>query len=325
MDPTSKCANRNLSGARQDHSTVSPDPTRAASSTPRIALRLNVAKKDHPPLPDIRDDKIRLQVFTHRSFYARQTRLFEDHPDDPSLDNEMLEHLGDSVLGLVVTDLLRDTFPYLRVGPNAKIRALVVGNSNLASISLRYRLPDQLRMHPAQVITLKASLNVQADVFESYIGGLYLDQGLEAVGSWLRPLLLPYVLESYRMVREEYGLPPSDGGPPAKTVTPFAQLSTNISMEASRSMWASPPLARYSATSVGHLALFNQRLQQESKRVEWVYTDSAGEGTKTTPVWVVRAIVDGNCVGRGRGSTKKAAKNEAAKEGLIKLGVDITT
>ena len=27
------------------------------------------------------------------------------------------EHLGDSVLGLVVTDLLRDTFPYLRVGP----------------------------------------------------------------------------------------------------------------------------------------------------------------------------------------------------------------
>ena len=29
------------------------------------------------------------------------------------------EHLGDSVLGLVVTDLLRDTFPYLRVGPTA--------------------------------------------------------------------------------------------------------------------------------------------------------------------------------------------------------------
>ena len=30
-----------------------------------------------------------------------------------------LEHRGDSVLGLVVTDLLRDTFPYLRVGPSA--------------------------------------------------------------------------------------------------------------------------------------------------------------------------------------------------------------
>ena len=37
-------------------------------------------KTDLPPLPAIRDEKIREQVFTHRSFYAKQTRLFEDHP-----------------------------------------------------------------------------------------------------------------------------------------------------------------------------------------------------------------------------------------------------
>jgi dsRNA-specific ribonuclease len=36
---------------------------------------------------------------------------------------------------------------------------------------------------------------------------------------------------------------------------------------------------------------------------------------------VVRAMVDGKCVGRGRGNTKKAAKNEAAKEGLVKMEV----
>jgi len=125
------------------------------------------------------------------------------------------------------------------------------------------------------------------------------------------------------MVRKEYGLPPSDGTAPAKT-TPLAQLSANTSMEAPKPMWASPPLAQYSGNSVGHLALFNQCLQQESKPVEWVYTDSAGEGTKSTPVWVVRAIVNGDCVGRGRGSTKKAAKNEAAKEGLARLGVHVS-
>lgn len=34
-------------------------------------------------------------------------------------------------------------------------------------------------------------------------------------------------------------------------------------------------------------------------------------------------MVDGNCIGRGRGSTKKAAKNEAAKEGLANLGVHV--
>ena len=55
--------------------------------------------------------------------------------------------------------------------------------------------------------------------------------------------------------------------------------------------------------------------------VEWVYKDSADQGTRTTPVWVVRAMVDSECIGRGRGNTKKAARNEAAKEGLQKMGV----
>jgi len=34
-------------------------------------------------------------------------------------------------------------------------------------------------------------------------------------------------------------------------------------------------------------------------------------------------MVDGDCIGRGKGNTKKAAQNEAAKEGLAKLGVHV--
>lgn len=120
---------------------------------------------------------------------------------------------------------------------------------------------------------------------KSYVGGLHQDQGLDAVRSWLRPLLLPYVLESYRTVRGEYGLPPSDGPLPARRSTPLSPLSSNTYMGASRPTWFSPPPAQYSA-NVGHLALFNQCLQQVSKGVEWVYTGSDGEGSKTTPIWV---------------------------------------
>jgi len=47
------------------------------------------------------------------------------------------------------------------------------------------------------------------------------------------------------------------------------------------------------------------------------------KGTKATPVWYVKVLVDGEFYGRGRGSTKKAARNEAAKEGLIKLGIKV--
>ena len=41
-----------------------------------------------PPLPEIKSSAISLQVFTHRSFYARPGHVFEDPPDDPSPDNE---------------------------------------------------------------------------------------------------------------------------------------------------------------------------------------------------------------------------------------------
>lgn len=99
-----------------------------------------------------------------------------------------------------------------------------------------------------------------------------------------------------------------------------------------------------SATTIGHLALFNQHLQKTNRLVEWIYSDdgeafggsacaaAAGmgvgpnpgmlmRGTKTTPVWHVKVIVDGVFYGKGRGNTKKAARNEAAKEGLEKMGI----
>lgn len=41
-----------------------------------------------PPLPPIHDDDVRTKIYTHRSFYARPGHVFEDHPDDPSPDNE---------------------------------------------------------------------------------------------------------------------------------------------------------------------------------------------------------------------------------------------
>jgi len=47
------------------------------------------------------------------------------------------------------------------------------------------------------------------------------------------------------------------------------------------------------------------------------------KGTKTTPVWYVKVLVDGEVYGKGRASTKKAARNEAAKEGLTKLGIKV--
>ncbi|KAG1752427.1 ribonuclease III domain-containing protein [Suillus paluster] len=266
-----------------------------------------------PPLPDITTESILTQVFTHRSYFGRPNHVFEDHHLDPSPDNEKYEHLGDTVLGLVVTNLLLEMYPNLRVGPSTKIRALVVGNSTLADISRMYELPSRLRLHAAQAITLRASVNIQADVFESYVGGLYLEQDLAGVEPWLKALFGPYVTEAYKRVREQHRLPPLE---PAALVAPDTVLASPP---------PSPPQHRSSVnpTTIGHLALFNQQLQKANRVVEWIYADGTGEGTKTTPIWIVTCEVDGEVYGHGQGGTKKAARNEAAKEGLKKMGIEV--
>ncbi|KAJ7462111.1 ribonuclease III domain-containing protein [Mycena latifolia] len=280
-----------------------------------------------PPLPKIADEDIRLRVFTHRSYFARPTNVFEDRSDDPSPDNEKFEHLGDTVLGLVVTSLILQMYPGLRVGPATKVRAMIVGNATLAEISVKYKLHEQLRLHPAQAVTLCASTNVQADVFESFIGGLFTDQGLPAVKTWLDALFRPYAQAAYNVVRAQHGLPPVAACSRASPAP--SSLSSGSSADSNHGGAPDSP--------AGHLALFNQHLQKGAQRVEWVYSDqapfgapdasapapAAWRGSKTTPVWSVQVLVDGTVLGRGRGNTKKAARNEAAKEGLASLGVTV--
>ena len=65
------------------------------------------------------------RALTHRSFAYENGGL-------PT--NERLEFLGDSVLGLVVTDLIQELHPHLRVGPSTKMRAMIVGNQTLAAV-----------------------------------------------------------------------------------------------------------------------------------------------------------------------------------------------
>ncbi|KAF5393159.1 hypothetical protein D9757_001175 [Collybiopsis confluens] len=295
-------------------------------------LGLETTESELAPLPSFLSEEIRTQVFTHRSLYGRPNHIFEDHPDDPSPDNERLEHMGDTVLSLVVTGMMIEMFPTLRVGPSTKIRAMVVSNPTLASIAVRYKLPDHLRLHPAQALTLKSSPHVQADLFEAYVGGIFKDQGLEVVQQWLVRLLRPYALAAYRIVRTQHGLSPDPEPVPSNPLeeqrspprSPYGYVNSDMTM-----------------TTVGHLSLFNQHIQKENRRVEWQYTptnpaiDPSALGDeqlispgllrnmKATPIWFVKVIVDGELLGQGKGGTKKIARNEAAKRGLERLGVEV--
>lgn len=175
------------------------------------------------------------------------------------------------------------------------------------------------------------------------MGGLYLDQGLTKTSQWLTALLKPYTIEAYIRVRTQHGLPPlpTPVSPPLAPSTSVSSASSGTSLRSDttsstpaskgsrKSAGASStarnshhhPHATGTPTTTGHLALFNQQLQKARREVEWVYDDCVAEGTITTPIWAVRVEIDGEVFGRGKGGTKKAARNEAAKEGLIRMGI----
>jgi Double-stranded RNA binding motif len=154
---------------------------------------------------------------------------------------------------------------------------------------------------------------------QSYVAGVYVTQGLEVVQRWLSALFRPYVTHAYRIIRAEYGFPPESISP-----TPEGDDTSPTPPLVQSRM---PPLSYClppTGMTTGHLSLFNQYLQQKGKFVEWDWTDSDVTNGKATPVWAVCAMIDQRCVGKGRATTKKAAKNEAATQALKSLGIYVS-
>src|SRR5450631_4921051 len=84
------------------------------------------------------------RALTHRSFAYENGGL-------PT--NERLEFLGDSVLGVIITDALYRTHPDLPEGRLAKLRASVVNMHALAGVGRRIGIGDQLRLGRGEELT----------------------------------------------------------------------------------------------------------------------------------------------------------------------------
>ncbi|KAF8266349.1 ribonuclease III domain-containing protein [Lactarius quietus] len=169
-----------------------------------------------PPLPPIRSARLQEQIFTHNSLNARPRNEFEAPQDDSMRDNEGLAHIGGPVLGLAVTDLIQSRFPLLHVGPTSKVRDRVKCGVLLAAIAVQYRLHESLR---AEDPRLRNVQSVQVDVFKAYVGGLFREQGVDAVKRWIVPLFEPLVDDAYRSERW-FHTPPELAAPATPSHTP---------------------------------------------------------------------------------------------------------
>jgi ribonuclease-3 len=93
--------------------------------------------------------------------------------------NERLEFLGDSVLGIVVTDTLYRRHPDLPEGQLAKLRAAVVNMRALADIGRGFGLGEFIRLGKGEETTGgRDKASIVADTVEALLGAVYIDQGL---------------------------------------------------------------------------------------------------------------------------------------------------
>lgn len=116
------------------------------------------------------------------------------HPSYANENNcrhyERLEFLGDSVLGFLVSEFLFKTFE-MTEGEMTKTRANFVCTQANAEYSQALGLDSCLLLGKGAKEHNEDSIAVMADLFESFLGALYLDQGLDYVRDFLSIFLFP--------------------------------------------------------------------------------------------------------------------------------------
>ncbi|MGA9749103.1 MAG: ribonuclease III domain-containing protein, partial [Nocardioides sp.] len=116
------------------------------------------------------DDELLERSLTHRSYAYENGGL-------PT--NERLEFLGDSVLGVVVTDTLFRTHPDLSEGRLAKLRAAVVNARALAVVARTIGLGQHIKLGRGEETTGgRDKASILSDTVEAVIGAIHLSGGL---------------------------------------------------------------------------------------------------------------------------------------------------
>jgi ribonuclease III len=108
--------------------------------------------------------------------------------------NERLEFLGDSVLGLIVTDTLFRSYPERPEGELAKLRAAVVNMRALAGVARSLDLGAYVRLGKGEEGTGgRDKSSILADTLEAVIGAVYLDKGLALADELVHRLFDPLI------------------------------------------------------------------------------------------------------------------------------------
>src|SRR3954469_25082468 len=112
--------------------------------------------------------------------YLREALTHASGANHRLVSNERLEFLGDAILGAIVCELLFRKFPGYLEGDLTGVKSVVVSRHICAKISRNLGFDEFLVLGKGMGSQEETPSSVLADLFESLIGAIYLDGGMEA-------------------------------------------------------------------------------------------------------------------------------------------------
>ena len=139
------------------------------------------------------------EALTHRSY----------NPHPHGVNNERLEFLGDSVLGLVVAGQLYNLLSEKEEGVLSKIKANLVSRKNLYFWAKQLNLGKYLLLGQGEISSGgRERSSILSNAMEAVLGAIYLDGGFDAVSkvilAWFETQKIEVDLQDYKSVLQEY-------------------------------------------------------------------------------------------------------------------------
>ncbi len=113
--------------------------------------------------------------------------------DHRLVSNERLEFLGDAILGAIVCEVLYRQYPDYMEGDLTRIKSVVVSRRTCAKLSQALGFLEFLTLGKGMITSDKTPSSILADVFESILGAIYLDGGMDAAKQFLIRLIEPEI------------------------------------------------------------------------------------------------------------------------------------
>ena len=142
-----------------------------------------------------KDMKLYHLAFSHSS-YVNEKHLKSDY--------ERLEFLGDAVLELVVSDYLYNNFN-IKEGSMTKIRASYVCENACSTYASDLGFSNYIKVgHGEELEGGRYKKVILADIFESFMGAIYLDLGFDTVKEVILNIITPYIEDDNVVFFEDY-------------------------------------------------------------------------------------------------------------------------